>query len=167
MRTCPIVLRERCATVGPSPRRRFLLGATAGGESNNLRRPHVVCLAAGCARLVVVVSALAFSVAAYAAPPDRAAEGKGKLRSESSRLLTGDQASLRDAVDGANAAAPWYAILRPVAAQGTQTYPPGTIVDTANATITIPAANPQTKIFWFSAISADTALRSTTGWGMR
>jgi len=85
----------------------------------------------------LTVGALAFTVAAYAAPRDRATEGKGQVRSESSRLLTGDQASLRDAVDGSVATGgnP-YAAMRPVPAQGTYTYPAGTTI--AGTGITIP-----------------------------
>jgi len=86
----------------------------------------------------LAVSALAFTVA-FAAPRE-AAQGKGQVRSDSARLLTGDQASLRTEVGGgvATGADP-YMRLTPVAAPGNIPYPPGTVVDSAAGTISMPS----------------------------
>jgi len=86
----------------------------------------------------LTVSALALTVAAYAAPRDAAVQGKGKVRSESSRLLTGADAQLRDDASGSVADGPGMYIRLTPANAGTP-YPAGTVLDQPNETITIPS----------------------------
>jgi len=85
----------------------------------------------------LTVSALALTVAAYAAPRDAAAEGKGTSRTESSRLLSGADAQLRDAAGGvATQGNPYYRFAPVVGPQSA-----GSAVNTAAGTVTIGSPN--------------------------